>query len=228
MKRFLRALPTILLLWSAGARAEGAHLIPADDALIGNYQAMLRHAFSEIYEPDIQASAIVMPNFRAEMAIAIRRRGSKYSVITLTPQIHLWRYQLIAMTEAGDYTALGTEGERTRKKKLRELRRGIPKDPKDVRFDRCERRFSVAAAERVLGIWGIALAEIRPADEEDTDEIVLDGTSFEFWMPNAEGGRRGSTYAPQSGNAGSAASIAAELIDFCRGKLSERDIAAEK
>lgn len=182
------------------------------------YRAMLHRVFAEAHGADVLASATIIPNSRPEQVVALRQKGSRYAILTFEPEIHLWNFAMLAMMEQGDIRHIDAGGDEALQREIRELRAELPKDAADVRQTRCERKIAkgtaIAIAARFEEIWAAP-----PLG--DLDEIVLHGTSYEFFVRHDGDERRTDFYAPNDARPeGRLAALSHAMLRYCAGRMS--------
>jgi hypothetical protein len=160
--------------------------------------------------------------------VMIRGRRGAASIIVLEPKVHLWRYQLIAMMETGEVRRIDSPSDKQTQKEIRELRRGLPKDPMDVRLERCERRLPLPIASKIEEAWRVMLEET--GIEQDPDRrIYFHATTYSFAQRNFEGEKRGWIYGGHTGRVRRLIDLAHGMDEYCKGRKSSgglRELAA--
>lgn len=223
MRRFALA----LLAACAIASPASPHALLAPD--VGDpYFDLLRYAFAEANSGDAVLSATIMPNSGKEKAVAlIRHRREGASILVLEPRVHLWRYQLVAMMENGEIRNLSEPSAEATRREIRELKKGLPKDPRDVRFNRCERRLPAQIATQIEGAWRVML-EQTGVDRDPDAPIYFHATTYAFAQRTPDGERRGWIYGGHNGRVRQLINLAHGMADFCERKASSdavRDLA---
>ena len=206
------------------------HLEPIADPNkgLGGYSALLRAAFDDAYADSAILNGTIIPSFTVEKSVALHEKRGRYRIEVLTPQEHLWRYILAGMYGNGSIRRVDVEPdeqEKARRKEIREIMRGLPRDPRDVPLRRCSRRISGETAQLLIQAWQSGLADIRPFEKGEISAIIMDGTSYEFWAASADGGKRGSVYAPTYGKSERLATLLRGMAEFCEGRTKEAKVA---
>ena len=216
------ALGAVLLSLCTSSVQAQEHLEPleAGAPALADYHQMLRRVFHAIYEGNVAVSAIVTPSFSPETAIAIKKDGSDYQVVTLTPREHLWRYALVDLMQDGTVRRLDEHTAEDEEEVLREIRSGLPERPEDVDLTRCHRPISSSTAVNLIAAWDAMLADVRPFDQDES-YIVMDGTSYEYQSRSGGVSRSGAIYAPIQGRAEQLTVLTHELIEFCNRRTGQ-------
>lgn len=186
------------------------------------YKLLLRNAFAKVQSEDAALWVTVIPNSGRERAIALMRAGETWKVVALEPQVHLWRYHLAAMIAAGEVGADDAAAAAERDKELRELRRGLPKRPEDVRLERCERKISPAVAAQLQEAWREML---RFTAIDSSGPIYFHATSYDFALADQGAIRRGWVYGGHSGRARQLVDLAQGMADYCARKMRAERLA---
>jgi hypothetical protein len=219
MRRVAWLLPAALALASP---ASAQRLLAPDEG--DAYRDLLRGVFTEAHGGDAVLSATIMPNSAPEKAVMlIRPRRGGASILVLEPRVHLWRYQLIAMMETGEVRRIDDPSDKQTQKELRELRRGLPKDPTDVRLERCERRLPSRIAPQIEEAWRVMLEETGIEQDPDA-RIYFHATTYAFAQRNVEGEKRGWIYGGHTGRVRRLIALAHGMDDYCQGKKSSDDL----
>lgn len=216
----LRLLCTAAALLSAVSPASSQEYLALwqDDP----YKLLLRNAFSDVQGENASLWVTVIPNSERERAIALMRAGETWKVVTLEPHVHLWRYHLAAMIAASEIGPDDAAAAAERDKELRELRRGLPKRPDDVRLERCERNISPAIAAQLQEAW----SEMLRFTAIDYDgPIYLHATSYDFAMAQQGEIKRGWIYGGHSGRARQLIDLSQAMADYCARKVREERLA---
>jgi hypothetical protein len=216
----LRLLGAAAALLSAVSPASAQdYLAPWQD---DPYQLLLRNAFADVQGEDASLWVTVIPNSGRERAIALIRAGETWKVVTLEPRVHLWRYHLAAMIAAGEVGPDDVVAVAARDKELRELRRGLPRRPEDVRLERCERKISPAIAAQLRDAWHEMLR--FTAIDKDAP-IYFHATSYDFALSDQGAIRRGWIYGGNSGRARQLIDLAQGMSDYCARKVRAKSLA---
>lgn len=215
----MRQLARLLLAALALASPASAQRLLAPDE--GDaYRDLLKSVFTEAHSDDAVLSATIMPNSTPEKAVVlIRRRRGAASILVLEPRVHLWRYQLIAMMETGEVRRIDAPSDTQTQKELRELRRGLPRDPMDVRLERCERRLPLPIASQIEEAWRVMLEETGVEQNPDA-RIYFHATTYAFAQRNFEGEKRGWIYGGHNGRVRRLIDLAHAMDEFCNSKKS--------
>lgn len=219
MRRVARLLLAALALASP---ASAQRLLAPDEG--DAYRDLLESVFTQAHSDDAVLSATMMPNSAPEKAVVlIRRRHGGVAILVLEPRVHLWRYQLIAMMESGEVRRIDAPSDKQTQKELRELRGGLPKDPMDVRLERCERRLPLPIASKIEEAWRVMLEET--GIEQDPDRrIYFHATTYSFAQRSDEGERRGWIYGGHTGRVRRLVDLAHAMNDYCNSKKSSDDL----
>lgn len=186
------------------------------------YEFLLRNAFSDVQGEDASLWVTVIPNSGQERAIALMRVGESWKVVTLEPQVHLWRYHLAAMIAASEIGPDDVAAAAERYKELRDLRRGLPKRPENVRLERCERKISPAIAAQLQEAWREML---RFTAIDKDGPITLHATSYDFALADQGEIRRGWIYGGHSGRARKLIDLYQAMADYCARKVPAKSLA---
>ncbi len=72
------------------------HLKPEDSLFSGvflhKYTEMVLDAFSEVYAENVEVRTIVLPSFKPEYAVGIRKEKDVYSIFHFEPKKQYWLY----------------------------------------------------------------------------------------------------------------------------------------
>ncbi|MCB2088255.1 MAG: hypothetical protein H6918_06885 [Sphingomonadaceae bacterium] len=231
LRAFLAALAAMLATFTipaAGLAQEHLEPIAEPDKGLGGYSALLRTAFDDAYADSAILNGTIIPSFTVEKSVALHERRGRYRIEVLAPQEHLWRYILAGMYGNGSVRRVDIppdEAEKARQQEIREIMRGLPRDPRDVPLRRCSRRISGETAQLLMRAWQSGLVDIRPFEKGEITAIIMDGTSYEFWAADAEGSKRGSIYAPTYGKSDRLAKLLRSMAEFCERRGKESTVA---
>lgn len=183
------------------------------------YRDLLRSVFTEAHSGDAVLSATFIPNSGHETVVALIKDPKKgYTIIVLEPQVHVWRYQLIAMMENGAIRQIGDSMDEATKKEIRELKKGLPEAPGDVRLDRCKRKLPSQHAASIENAWKVMLEE---TGFETVERIYFHATSYAFALRSEEGEKRGWIYGGHTGRVRNLIDLAQGMADYCERKKSK-------
>ncbi len=218
---------SLLALTLAAFAASGApaqqRLVPPEpvDGVLAEHQARLRTVLKDAYGPDILLRAIVQPSFQLEYAVALRRQGAGFEIVTLQPARHIWAYSAIAILKSGHGGSFRTTGDDftgelvdTTAESIADLEKDLPANPADLRVSRCAVPVDAAASAALIRAWRRMLLEVRPPKQPQGG---TDGTTYSFSME--EGGRTltGETWSPRRRTRPARfAAIAAAMFAYCR------------
>lgn len=194
-----------------------AHAKDDTDEPLDFYHALLHRVFPDAHRPDVLVAMMVIPSFSPEQVVALRQKGDRYEILALTPELHLWNYAILAMMQEGRLLSSDPGAREAQEKEIRELRAALPMDPADVGQKRCSRIIPKDAALAIAARYNEILAE--PPRENEEGEIVLDGTSFQFfvWRDGVE--RRAYYYAPlDEWPEGRLANLSFAMLRYCARK----------
>lgn len=162
----LRACVLLLALCSQIAPASAQQWLQPDED--DPYRDLLRSVFAEAHSGDAVLSATFIPNSGHEKVVALIKDPKKgCTIIVLEPQVHLWRYHLIAMMESGKIRQIGVTDKQESDKENRELKRGLPQNPGNVRLDRCKRSLPSQNGASIETAWQ-AMLEKTGIDTESS------------------------------------------------------------
>lgn len=213
----LRASFLLLLLCSVISPASAQRWLQPDEG--DDYRNLLRSVFAEAHSGDAVLSATFIPNSGHEMVVALIKDPKKgYTIIVLEPQVHLWRYHLIAMMESGKFRQIGITEKQESDNEIRELKRGLPQNPGKVRLDRCKRSLPSQHAASIENAWKVMLEETGVDTEAP---IYFHATSYAFALRSDEGEKRSWIYGGHTGRVRNLIDLAEGMADYCERRKSK-------
>ena len=226
---------------SSSLASDDSHLLPEDsiysefyplsenDDLVERYEENVLKVFADVFDQDVFGRVIVYPSFQNEYAVALKHNESKYSLLVLDPTIHIWRFSLVEMYEAGEVKILGDDDGSQLAEELKELKQGLPEAPTDIPVETCEREISADLGEKLFFLWGDMLFRTRYPDKrplrlerDDTIIVGADGTTYHFSFEYNYKRLAGQIWSPDADSVtGRFVTIARTLADACfeKGKI---------
>ena len=174
MRISLPALAAFVL--SSGVSAQD-HLVPPDQDILPTYHATLRRVLNEGYQPQVRARVLIVPSFRPERMIGLRQKGEDFEIFSVSPTVHIWKYEIINSLKEGRIRVISGKTERD---SITELEKDLPKYPTEVPLKRCEVSIDASMAKAIISAW---LHMLNSVQEDKTGDIILDGTGYYFSMP---------------------------------------------
>jgi len=189
----------ILLMVGVPAFAED-HLEPEQSQFSGifmpQYYGTVLEAYSETYDKEFVARAIVFPSFQPEYAVAIKKQNEEFKVVHLQTKKQFWARIMEGKVE------------------------------EEYEVDRCEKEIDKVLANKIISIWEKMLlgTKYRNYLKEDNMLVGLDGTTYHFSMrlPHLPGRwMAGKTWSPQvESPTGLLVGISDGLVSYCSGENS--------
>lgn len=227
-RRGLAAFALSGALLSATPLAAVSHLVPSGDPP-DRYHKLLFDYFARGRSSGALVQGIIVPSFTNERSVSIRRRAGGYELVVLEAKAHLWRYEMIAGLKEGgvsfvDPNPIDEEIETAHS--IYELSDGLPEDPMLVPMHVCTAELDRRTATAAIEVWNLALEDARDSTPEELEnqDIVVDGTSFDFWAKAGGEELRGSSYSPMAGVAGELSGLAWRLAAYCEGEIDELEL----
>jgi hypothetical protein len=178
-----------------------------------DYYEMVLSAFSAAYERDVRARAIVFPSFHPEYAVGISEDDGAYRIFHLQPEKQLWGYKTLEFMKSGRtrvYNDAGVAGNDEQIKRLEEL---LPKDPRDVKIERCDVDIDQSLGRRIIETWEMMLRQTRYVQH---DTRGTDGITYHFSMRARHQDLAGKVWTPPGDSkTGMLASVAETMKRIC-------------
>ena len=198
-----------------------ADYLEPDDAFFKSYHDQVKSVFKEMYEPGVRVRMTVEPSFSVEYAVAVKQTGEKFAVISVTAENQLWRFEVLKQMKAGAISASDDKGNDTTAAEIKKLEASLPKNPNEVKVERCEVPLDAALAGRIIAVWRKMLAGVAAAPYDGG----LDGTFYHFSAPVDGKELAGQTWSPsEDSNTGRLVMIAETARNYCQ-KRNPSDIA---
>lgn len=193
----MRFVALILIgLLTAASAATPDHLEPERSILGGDlrraeYHTMVVTALAKAYEnTQVLARVVVLPPFSPEYAVGISKERGDYKIFRLSPEKHLWLYELLRLYESGSVT-VEENGKDATAEHIRKLRAELPPSYRNVKLNECEIAIDTDLGERIRKLWKEVLFQTRYYDDSPKDcplnatciTFTTDATHYHFSMP---------------------------------------------
>ncbi len=160
------------------------HLVPEQsmlsDPLHGDYYLMISDVFKEAYGSDVLLRSVVLPSFRPEYVVFLKKQGGQYNLILLSLELQLYSYENLKDMKSGRSKVIEEDGtERLDAEGIKLLESIYPEDYKDVEILRKEILIEKEVADQMVRIWQDHLLNTKHTLENFGS---IDGVSYHFSM----------------------------------------------
>ncbi len=150
------------------------------DTLHGEYYFMISDVFKEAYGRDVLLRSVVLPSFRPEYVVFLKKQGNQYNLILLSPELKLYSYENLKDMKSGRSKVIEEDGaESLDTEGIKLLESIYPEDYKDIKVLRKEILIEKELAHQMLKIWQDHLLKTKHTLE---NLGYIDGVSYHFSM----------------------------------------------
>jgi len=186
-----------------------------DDTYFQNYHDQVNSTLKEVFAPDVLTRMTVEPSFSVEYAVALKEDAGANKIVSITAEQQLWKFQVLEMMKRGEITSSDMDGKNTTADEIKRLEASLPKDPNEVKVERCEVAVDSGLAARIVSVWKQMLLGVHVVPYEGG----LDGVFYRFSMPVDGKDVAGQTWSPNpDSKPGRLVEIAETMRAYCQKK----------
>ncbi|MGA7712014.1 MAG: hypothetical protein WCA81_08940 [Rhizomicrobium sp.] len=221
MNRFVLA--AAALLWTLPVF--GADHLEPDDKYFSSYHDRVTSAFKELFEPGVLARMTVEPSFSVEYAVAVKQTDKTFTIISVSTEDQLWKYEVLKQMKAGQIAVSDDKGNDITAERIKELEASLPKNSDDVKVKRCEIPLDASVAGRAIRVWIVMLQATKAAPYDGGP----DGAFYHFSAPVDGKELAGQIWSPpRESNPGRLVVIAETMRRYCQTKDASEAAALQK
>jgi hypothetical protein len=178
-----------------------------------NYYQTVISALEVTYKPDIKVKAIVLPSFRPEYAVGIKKNNGIYHVFHKQPSLSYWGYTSLELMKQENIKVIKDGKSQRDLKGIQRIESRYPKNFRDIKINTCERTLEETLAIKIIAAWEIMLLQTSYTLESTGG---LDGTTYHF----SNNRMAGQTWSPSARTKpGKLVAITDSLIKYCLGTV---------
>jgi len=205
------------------------------DAFMAGYELQVARKLKEAYGPGVVVRMVALPSFVPEYAVGLASKAqygkrAPYRIFALAPAASLWTYQSIAMLKNGSVRELGNQNqsaEKAQKEEIARLESSVPRDPDDLKVNRCEIDINDALGNRIIEVWRKMLLRTHYPER---NMMGLDGATYHFGIAAPGTGLlTGKIWSPQQDTAnGTLVALADTMRAVCQKEKGASEMQLEK
>jgi hypothetical protein len=221
---------TVLIAIVQSASAQD-RLIPDVDAPVTfkSYWLKVREVFAQAFEEEVTSRAIVLPSFRVEYAVGLRRTKVGVEAFVIRASSSIWDVAYLKMIEEGEVLIVDEEDKRVpleQDEEYQELKKTTPSDHRKIKFERRARPIPAGLAAKVEAVWHTMLLSARyPTKARDG----CDGEIYHFSALVPKRGHLGAhVWSPEpDSKTGRLVALTDALAEYASGKVDLKRLSEE-
>jgi hypothetical protein len=193
------------------------------------YWLKVRDVLAQAFEEGVTTRAVVLPSFRVEYAVGLRRTKVGVEAFVVRASSSIWDVEYLKMIEEERVLYVDEEGKRVpleRNEEYQELKKNTPSDHRKIKTRRNARPIPAALAARLESVWHTAILSARyPTETGDG----CDGETYHF---SAQIPKRGllsaHVWSPEpDSKTGRLVALTDALADYASGKIALKRLSEE-
>jgi hypothetical protein len=219
---------TILIAITQSASAQD-RLIPdaGVPAAPRSYWLKVRDVLAQAFEEGVTSRAVVLPSFRVEYAVGLRRTKVGVEAFVLRASSSIWDVEYLKMLEQRpNLDEQGKPVPLEQDEEYQELKKKTPSDHRNIKTERHARPIPAALAARVESVWHTTLLSARsPTKMRDG----CDGETYHFSaLVPKRGHLSGHVWSPEpDSKTGRLVALTDALADYASGKVDMKRLSEE-